>query len=239
MYHCQVHFYLVGRSCKTFEIIKGSVPLDNFTHTFSESSQVEEKLASQADVIMMHLADMDIEESERKSVSAKRDSAELILLAEGAEAAFLAGEFPEEGYSAFFSGVSGGQEREEACESGPECLLAAVKDIWRLPMTEGESRFRFARWQQGYKAEKDAWQNSHFFESTINNVPNLIWYKDKNGIHEKVNDSFCRTVGKTKKQVEGRGHAYIWDVEQDDPACIESEREVMSKRRTLDRKSVV
>ncbi len=233
MYHCQVHFYLVGRSCKTFEIIKGSVPLDNFTHTFSESSQVEEKLASQADVIMMHLADMDIEESVRKSVSAKRDSAELILLAEGAEAAFLAGEFPEEGYSAFFSGVAGGQEREEACESGPECLLAAVKDIWRLPMTEGESRFRFARWQQGYKAEKDAWQNSHFFESTINNVPNLIWYKDKNGIHEKVNDSFCRTVGKTKKQVEGRGHAYIWDVEQDDPACIESEREVMSKRRTF------
>ena len=128
MYHCQVHFYLVGRSCKTFEIIKGSVPLDNFTHTFSESSQVEEKLASQADVIMMHLADMDIEESVRKSVSAKRDSAELILLAEGAEAAFLAGEFPEEGYSAFFSGVAGGQEREEACESGPECLLAAVKD---------------------------------------------------------------------------------------------------------------
>ena len=48
-----------------------------------------------------------------------------------------------------------------------------------------------------------------------------------------MNDSFCRTVGKTKKQVEGRGHAYIWDVEQDDPACIESEREVMSKRRTF------
>ncbi len=32
--------------------------------------------------------------------------------------------------------------------------------------------------------------------------------------------------------MEGRGHAYIWDVEQDDPACIESEREVMAKRKT-------
>ena len=32
--------------------------------------------------------------------------------------------------------------------------------------------------------------------------------------------------------MEGRGHAYIWDVEFDDPACIESEREVMSKRQT-------
>ena len=31
----------------------------------------------------------------------------------------------------------------------------------------------------------------------------------------------------------GRGHAYIWDVEEDDPACIESEREVMEKQQTF------
>ena len=80
---------------------------------------------------------------------------------------------------------------------------------------------------------KDFWQTSHYLEAAINNSPNLIWYKDKNGIHKKVNDSFCRTVNKTKEQVEGRGHAYIWDVEHDDPACIESEREVMEKKRTF------
>ena len=39
-------------------------------------------------------------------------------------------------------------------------------------------------------------------------------------------------VSKTKEQVEGRGHAYIWDVEEDDPACIESERIVMTKQET-------
>ena len=32
---------------------------------------------------------------------------------------------------------------------------------------------------------------------------------------------------------EGRRHAYIWDVEQDDPACIESERWVMEQEQTL------
>ncbi|MCI8896801.1 MAG: response regulator, partial [Lachnospiraceae bacterium] len=69
--------------------------------------------------------------------------------------------------------------------------------------------------------------------ATINNVPNLIWYKDKDGVHEKVNDSFCRTVGKTKQKVEGQRHAYIWDVEEDDPACIESERQVMEKEQTF------
>ena len=35
-----------------------------------------------------------------------------------------------------------------------------------------------------------------------------------------------------KEVVEGRGHAFIWDVEEDDPACIESEREVMETGRT-------
>ena len=80
---------------------------------------------------------------------------------------------------------------------------------------------------------KDFWQTSHYLEATINNIPNLIWYKDKDGVHEKVNDSFCRTVNKSKQQVEGQRHAYIWDVEQDDPACIESEHQVMSKRHTF------
>lgn len=100
-------------------------------------------------------------------------------------------------------------------------------------MTEEEIRFRFLRWQQTYKMSKDYWQTSHFLEATINNVPNLVWYKDKDGVHEKVNDSFCRTVNKTKQQVEGQRHAYIWDVEADDPACIESERQVMEKEQTF------
>ena len=110
--------------------------------------------------------------------------------------------------------------------------LSLLQDIWTLPLTERELRFHFLRWQQACKISKDLWQANHFLEATINSVPNLIWYKTKDGIHEKVNDSFCRTVGKTKQQVEGRGHAYIWNVEQDDPACIESERIVMEKRDT-------
>lgn len=70
-------------------------------------------------------------------------------------------------------------------------------------------------------------------EATINSVPSLVWYKSKDGIHHKVNDAFCATVNKTKEQVQGRGHAYIWDVEADDPACIESERRVMAAKSTI------
>ena len=235
MYHCQVHFYFVGHSCRAFEIIKGSAPLDRFTHMFSESSHAEEELAAQADVILVHLVGEDAKETVRALASMKRESAELILLAGKEETAFLAEDFPEEGISFFSGGEDDRQKDGRADAAMSECgkLLASVKDIWTLPMTEGEIRFRFGRWQQAYKEKMDAWQDRQFFEATINHVPNLIWYKDKNGIHEKVNDSFCRTVGKTKEQVEGQGHAYIWDVEQDDPACIESEREVMKKRRTF------
>ena len=107
-----------------------------------------------------------------------------------------------------------------------------INDIWRLPMTENEIRFRFLRWQLNYKTGKDYWETRQFFDAAIDNTPNLVWFKSKTGIHEKVNASFCRTVNKTKKQVEGRGHAYIWDVEHDDPACIESEMEVMRTRKT-------
>jgi PAS domain S-box-containing protein len=110
--------------------------------------------------------------------------------------------------------------------------LSEITDIWTLPLSDEEIHFRFLRWQQTYKMSRDFWETSHYLEATINNIPNLVWYKDKDGVHEKVNDSFCQTVGKTKTQVQGRRHAYIWDVEEDDPACIESEREVMTKERT-------
>ncbi len=120
-----------------------------------------------------------------------------------------------------------GQEQRGGLED-----FSGVKDIWICPMPEEELRFRFSRWQQSCQMQKEFWQASQYLETTLNSVPNLIWYKDKDGIHEKVNDSFCRTVNKTRQQVEGQRHAYIWDVEHDDPACIESEREVMETGKT-------
>lgn len=202
MYHCNVHFYLAGHQRKLFEIIKGMSPLAHFTHEFSESSRLDADLAAKADVILVDLQDMDVLEAVPKLLSAKKKEAELILLAEKDQILLLTDR------------------------------LSEIKDIWTMPMSDDEIRFRFLRWQQTCKMSRDFWQASHFFESTINNVPNLIWYKDKKGIHTKVNDSFCRTVNKTKEQVEGRGHAYIWDVEHDDPACIESELEVMNTKKT-------
>ena len=203
MYHCHIKFYLAGQKCRTFEIIKGSSPLEHFTHEFSQSDIINTEEVSKADVIFANLQDMNVEEALRRFEAEMKEGAELILLIDKDDFKLLLNDFGK------------------------------VKDIWTLPMSDEETGFRFLRWQQAYKQEKDLWQTSQFLETTINNMPLLVWYKDKNGIHEKVNDSFCLTVRKPREDVEGRSHAYIWNVETDDPDCIKSENEVMSKKKTF------
>ena len=203
MYHCHVCFYLISRQSAEFGAVRDMPPLERFTHTFVESGEPRPELLEKADVVLLDLRGQDLPGTLAAIRQGRKGSAQVILLGEKEQTSLLtAGDLEE------------------------------VRDIWTLPMTETELRFRFLRWQEGCKAEKDAWETRQFLEETIDHIPNLIWYKTRDGIHEKVNDSFCRTVNKTKEQVQGRGHAYIWDVEQDDPACIESERIVMESKAT-------
>ncbi len=143
----------------------------------------------------------------------------------------------DEARAALSRGRKAGSELIVLAEAGQvRAVLDAmpeVKDVWTLPMSESEVRFRFLRWQQAFKQSKDCWQADYFLEACIDSAPDLVWFKDKDGVHEKVNKAFCKTVNKTKRQVQGRRHAYIWDVEHDDPACIASEEEVMRTGRTL------
>ena len=209
MYHCHVHFCLTGSSCGVFEIIKDMSPLEHFTHEFVHSENIESLSEVQADVILAYPRQPKDREELKKLMSGRSGETQLILIADRDQADGL-GEF-----------------------------LAWAKDLWIMPMSDDEIRFRFIRWQQAYKVEKDLWESRQYLDAAINNVPNLAWYKTKDGVHEKVNDSFCRTVNKTRQQVEGQRHAYIWDVDEDDPACIESERIVMEKRQTCVSEEIV
>lgn len=209
MYHCRIQFYVVGRRREVLETISAMPPLEQFSHIFTDSGGADSTLAAKADVILADLRELDAEETVKTLLSGKREETELILLADVERAAMLTDYLPQ------------------------------IKDIWTVPMSEKELQFHFLRWQQSCKVSKDYWQASHYLEATINSVPNLVWYKTKDGVHEKVNDSFCKTVNKTKEQVQGQRHAYIWDVEFDDPACIESERIVMETRQTCVSEEVV
>lgn len=222
MYQCHLYFNLIGHQNKSFEIIKKMPPLEHFTHDFYESDMPDQDMIQKADVILADLKGADapgvlkalfsqpIQTSQMPGEEKSQPKVpEYIILADKNQIPLLTD------------------------------YLSFIKDIWITPAGEDEIRFRFLRWQQTCKMDKDFWQTSHYLEATINSIPNLVWYKDKDGVHEKVNDSFCRTVGKPKSLVEGQRHAYIWDVEADDPACIESELEVMRKKETCMSEEVV
>ncbi len=208
MYHCQTRFYLLGGEGSLFNVIKNMAPLERFAHEFTESSEPDEILLAGADVILADLQGKNEAETLQAILSRKKEKAQVILLADRKQIDML-------------------QEQD----------LAQVTDIWTLPLTEKEISFRFLRWQQSYKRDMDFWQARNYLDTTINSVPHLVWYKDKNGAHLKVNESFCKAVNKTMDQIEGRGHYYIWDLDPDEYVkgeyiCMESEYEVMGKRET-------
>ncbi|MCD7724021.1 MAG: sensor domain-containing diguanylate cyclase [Clostridiales bacterium] len=208
MYHCNLQFYLIGQMGNGAEIIKATSPLEHFSHSFIEHGQPQDAALAQSDVIFANLQGFDGRKLLEQILLHKKETAEVILLAEGEQKAELTAFDP-----------------------------AQITDIWTLPLTGDELRFRFLRWQQAYKLKKDLWLAQTYLDTTINSVPHLIWYKDKVGAHLKVNQSFCRAVNKTREQIEGRGHYYIWGITPDEYAkgeyiCMESEYEVMEKRQT-------
>ena len=202
MYHCHIRFYLVGQNNPIFEQLKDMNPFARFSHEFFESAAPDSALTSKASIIFANLQSTNTAQTLDALLSQKNAETNLIVLT----------------------------GKDEIINISK--YLSAITDIWTFPMSDAECAFRLQKWQQDYKARIDAWETSQYLETTINGTPDLIWYKDKNGIHEKVNDSFCKTVNKSKALVEGRGHAYIWDVETDDPACIESDRIVMEAKET-------
>lgn len=109
--------------------------------------------------------------------------------------------------------------------------------VWIQPFSENKVCTSFGRILQRVKEVEDSVLTLQYLDALIDSLPDLIWFKDVRGSHIKVNNSFCRAVNKTKVQVEGRGHYYIWDLEPEEYAkgeyiCLESEDVVLNKKET-------
>lgn len=209
MYHCQINFYFITEQNELFDILKQMPQFLHFSHEYQKSVRAEAELTGRADVILADVRQTDAAETLAFLLSHKRKNAELIVLADQEQTALLT-------------------TKDDAEE---------ITDIWVTPLTEAEFWFRLTRWQKTYKMSRDFWQTQSYLDTTINSVPHLIWYKDKEGAHTKVNTAFCKAVNKTMEQIEGRGHYYIWDITPDEYEkgefiCMESEYEVMEKRET-------
>ena len=207
MYHSLLRIHLIGFDADMADVVEKTAPPTSFTRQVTASpalgaAPADDPAVSQADGLFLRVADADGLAAVEPLLAARKPGADLVLIAPNDLAA------------------------------AAEPFLGQLTDLWVDPLSPAMLAFHFARWQRTRKDAADAWETAQYLEATINSIPCLIWYKTADGVHEKVNDSFCETVGKTKEQVQGQRHAYIWDVEEDDPACIESERIVMETERT-------
>ena len=64
MYHCHLRIYLIGCQPGTIEVIKAVPPLEQFSHTFSESARPDGALADQADLILADVRALDPADAE-------------------------------------------------------------------------------------------------------------------------------------------------------------------------------
>lgn len=113
--------------------------------------------------------------------------------------------------------------------------IFAVPDGMRYDKTILSAHFR--RLIGTMKNEADFRKEKVYFETAIDSIPDLVWFKDSIGAHLIVNDSFCKLVEKTKEQIYKRGHYYIWDIpkeeyEKGEYVCLESEDVVVEARKT-------
>ncbi|MCH5194811.1 MAG: hypothetical protein J1F11_12690, partial [Oscillospiraceae bacterium] len=83
--------------------------------------------------------------------------------------------------------------------------LAAADDIFAMPDgARYDSTILSAhvrRLINTMKNESDFRKEKVYFETTIDSIPDLVWFKDTVGSHLIVNDSFCKLVEKTKEQI--------------------------------------
>ncbi|QHI73412.1 sensor domain-containing diguanylate cyclase [Aminipila terrae] len=113
-----------------------------------------------------------------------------------------------------------------------------IYELWPKPLSDGLIRFNFTRLQKQLKLTKDFQLTQNYLDTLIDSVPDLIWFKDVRGSHLKVNQSFCDTVGKTKEDITGRGHYYIWGLEPEEYekgeyVCMETDEIVLREKKTF------
>ena len=117
----------------------------------------------------------------------------------------------------------------------PTSLLFNIADIWIHPFSPELICFRYQKLIQKILLERKFTLNRTYLDTLINSVPDLIWFKRLDGIHVKVNDSFCSTVQKERQDVEGYDHYHIWSIPKDiyensDYVCLDTDSIVIQSK---------
>ena len=110
-------------------------------------------------------------------------------------------------------------------------------EIWDPEASDEYYAGRFRKIMNDCIMMYHGWLSDNYLMSLIDSMQDLVWFKSADGLHWLVNKKFEDTVHKTREQIHGMGHNYIWDVPPEDGGkaefrCLESEREVMETKAT-------
>ena len=208
MYHHSLHILL----CCTDTLLESSLrrarPHPGFTHVITAACG---PLCSPAPAALPGLAEADIVLLDAENI------AELPALRKAAK------------QEALFVLVGAGAQEP------PAEVFPLLHDVWPAPASASLHDFRVARLLDTVRQRRDQELAILQFQTVINLTSDLVWVKDAKGAHIKVNEAFCRLVGKSRQQVEGRGHYFIWDLEPEEYAqgefvCLETDQIVMTTR---------
>lgn len=215
MYHKTLTIALFGLSNDAADAIAACAPLERFTHDVRRFDALDADAFRASDLVIV--------DAKRLGLASPQDLAALVELRRTARGSRFGATI-----------VIASPERTAGWTADDYALLDAV---WPSPLGPARAAFEFARLLRAAKQDADLRLARTYLDTTINSTPELIWFKDARGAHLKVNDAFCTTVEKTKEQVEGRGHYYIWDITPEEYSsgeyvCLESEDETMAARHT-------
>ncbi len=111
-----------------------------------------------------------------------------------------------------------------------------LEDIWLNPFDSNLIQFQFQRLVERLilKRKYDLGQNC--LNVLINNVPDLIWFKSRDGTHVIVNDEFCYTAGKSRQKIEGHNHYQIWNIdketyEKSEYVCLDTDSIIIESKK--------
>lgn len=81
MYHCHIHFYLIGQVQDLLDQLRAVPAPEHFTYSFTDGSALQAQALSQADVIFASLQNTDPAALLPALLRGKRENAALIVLA--------------------------------------------------------------------------------------------------------------------------------------------------------------
>lgn len=113
--------------------------------------------------------------------------------------------------------------------------MTGIDDVWSSTASVAETALRFRALTDRHVRHQRNYFYDQALHAAINNLPFLVWFKNAQRTHLKVNDAFCECVGKEKSNVEGYDHWHIWGItreeyEKSEYVCVDTDDIIINNR---------